>query len=112
MRACVDVGLPVADFEYGTADEATSAPPVLVEPRHGTAPDGHDFRPVLSGDLSFAGERLAQRYVVPNRSSEPFRVGDHPRATEETRPDGDPEPARVSRRFVDPAGAVADPFDL
>lgn len=54
LRACVDAGLPVADFEYGTADTVTPAPPVLLNPRHETAPDGHASR---SSSLTTARSR-------------------------------------------------------
>lgn len=112
LRGCADHGVPVADFEYGTADTITLDPPVLIKPRHETAADGHDFDLVFSGDVSFEGERLVQRYVVPNRSFKLFRVGEHLRATEERYPHGRPEASRVSGRFVELADAVADLFDL
>lgn len=111
-RTCADRGIPVAEFEYGTADEITLEPPVVIKTRHEIEEGGHDFRLVYSGDLAFEGERVVQRYVVPSRSFKIFRVGKHTRTTEELPPDGRAVERGASRRFVELSDAVAELFDL
>lgn len=111
-RACADRGIPVAEFEYGTTDEITLEPPVVIKTRHELEEGGHDFRLVYSGELAFEGERVVQRYVVPSRSLKLFRIGEHTRTTEELPPDGRPVERGASRRFVELSDAVAELFDL
>lgn len=111
-RACSEHGISVAKFEYGTADEITLEPPVVIKSRHELDDDGHEFRLVYSGKLTFEDKQVVQQYIVPSRSFKIFRVGEHTRATEEIPPDGQPEERSVSRRFVELADAVAELFGL
>lgn len=111
-RACSEHGISVAKFEYGTADEITLDPPVVIKSRHELDDDGHEFRLVYSGKLMFEGKRVVQQYIVPSRSFKIFRVGEHTRATEEMPPDGQPEERSVSRRFVELADEIAELFGL
>lgn len=111
-RMCVDRGLPFIEFEYGTDDEITLDPPVLVKPRHEVDPGGHDFRLVFTGEIAFEGERMVEKYIVPSRSFKVFRVGERVRATEQPSPGEGWEAVDVSRRFVELADEVAVLFDL
>lgn len=105
-------GLPFIEFEYGTADEITLTPPVLIKPRHELGSNGHDFRLVFSGEVAFDDERMVERYIVPSRSFKVFQVGDYIRATER-RAEGDPfKEVEMSKHFVDFTNEVASLFDL
>lgn len=111
-RACSEHGISVAKFGYGTADEIMLDPPVIIKSRHELDDDGHEFRLVYSGELTFEGKQVVQQYIVPSQSFKIFRIGEHTRATEEIPPNGRPEERNVSRRFVELADEVAELFDL
>ncbi|SEH18123.1 Glutathione synthase/RimK-type ligase, ATP-grasp superfamily [Natronorubrum sediminis] len=111
-QAMLDHGLPFAEFEYGTDDEVTLTPPVIVKPRHELHDSGHEFRVVYSGDLDFDGARIVQRYIVPNRSFKLFSVGEHVRATEIVPGEEEPQEVPVSRYFDELVAEIATLFDL
>lgn len=111
-RVAVNHGLPFIEFEYGTVDEITLSPPVLIKPRHELGSDGHDFRVVFSGEITFDGKRMVERYIVPSRSYKIFHVGEYIRATRQ-RAEGEPfKEVEMSKRFIDLANEVASVFDL
>lgn len=111
-RVCVEHGLPFIEYEYGTVDEITLEPPVLIKPRHEVGNGGHNFRLVYSGEILFEGKRMVERYIVPNRAFKIFNVGKHVRTTELCSQSEQWEEVDTSLRFAELAEDVAALFDL
>lgn len=76
-------GVRAPEFQYGTAEEVTLEPPVVVKPRWELQEGGHAFTTVRSGRIAFDGERLVERLVAPRRSYKIHRMGEAVRAVRE-----------------------------
>lgn len=76
-------GVRAPEFQYGTVEEVTLEPPVVVKPRWELQEGGHAFTIVRSGDLEFDGERFVERFVAPGRSYKIYRVGEAVRGVRE-----------------------------
>lgn len=118
-RRVEDAGMRVPPYEFGTAEEITLEPPVVVKPRHELGPDGHEFAVIYAGEVEFPGERFVQRYVLPRRSYKVFHVGEHVRSTRHPPGSGVDRAMRAlaeetstSRKVVDLVERVASVFDL
>jgi glutathione synthase/RimK-type ligase-like ATP-grasp enzyme len=99
--ACAQIrrhgGVRAPGFQYGTAEEITLDPPVVIKPRWELGEDGHEFAIVRSGDLAFDGERLVERFVVRRRSYKIYRVGDAVRSVRGIGTEASTEVAATSR---------------
>ena len=118
-RRVETAGIHVPRYEFGTAEEISLDPPVVVKPRDEFASGGHEFAVVFAGDIDFPGERFVQRYIAPKMSFKLFQVGEHVRSTRHPPRSGVDRSMRslaretaTTARFAALLDAVADIFDL
>lgn len=108
--ACAQIrrygGVGAPEFQYGTAEEVTLEPPVVVKPRWELQEGGHEFTILRSGDLEFDGERLVERFVAPRRSYKIYRVGEAVRGIREAEATGEVEATGRMRALTDRVAAL------
>jgi|GEM_PF-2932743 glutathione synthase/RimK-type ligase-like ATP-grasp enzyme len=80
-RRIETAGIHVPRYEFGTAEEISLDPPVVVKPRDEFASGGHELGVIFAGDIDFPGERFVQRYIAPRMSFKLFQIGEHSRST-------------------------------
>jgi len=79
-RRIETAGIRVPPYEFGSAEEISLGPPVVVKPRDEFVSGGHEFAVVFAGEIDFAGERFVHRYIVPRMSFKLFQIGEHSRS--------------------------------
>lgn len=99
-------GVRAPEFQYGTAEEVTLEPPVILKPRWELQERGHEFTIVRSGGLSYEGERLVEAFVAPRRSYKIHRVGEAVRAVRETETTREVETTARIRGLTDRVAAL------
>ncbi|MFC6756753.1 hypothetical protein ACFQER_08745 [Halomicroarcula sp. GCM10025894] len=80
-RRIETAGIHVPRYDFGTAEEISLDPPVVVKTRDEFAPGSHELSVIVAGDIDFPGERFVQRYIAPKMSFKLFQVGEHSRST-------------------------------
>ena len=118
-RLVETAGITVPPYEFGTTEEISLDPPVVVKTRDEFAPGGHDLSVVVAGDIDFPGERFVQRYIAPKMSFKLFRIGEHSRSTRHPPRSGVNRSMRslaretaTTAKFEALLATVADIFDL
>jgi hypothetical protein len=111
-RRIETAGLHVPRYEFGTAEEISLDPPVVVKTRD-------EFAVIVAGDIDFPGERFVQRYIAPRMSFKLFQVGEHNRSTKHPPRSGVDRSMRslaretaTTAKFERLLAAVAGLFDL
>ncbi|WP_227377529.1 hypothetical protein [Haladaptatus halobius] len=112
LRRLQEAGITVPEFQFGTDDEITLNPPVLVKPRNELDFHGHEFDSLFTDDYIFDGEKVVQRYIVPRQSYKVFRIGEAIRTAKHHWKDGTSLERPTSRNFRQLTRRVADVFDL
>jgi hypothetical protein len=77
-----DNEFPVPAYEYGTADQISLGPPVVVKPRWEWSQDAHDFETISARPVEFDGRKLVERYVPHDRVLKAYGIGDRVRFVE------------------------------
>jgi len=118
-RRIETAGIRVPPYEFGTAEEISLDPPVVVKPRDEFVSGGHEFSVVFAGEIDFAGERFVQRYIAPRMSFKLFQIGEYSRSTKHPPRSGVDRSMRslaqetaTTAKFAGLLDAVAGLFDL
>lgn len=111
-RARLAGGLKTPRFQFGTAEEITLKPPVLIKPRYELGPGSHDFEVAYTRDYEFEGSKFVQEYIVPRRSYKVYGVGSVRRAVRLAGHEDVPVETALPRKFGDLADRVSELYGL